>query len=422
MFLIRRWISCPLREMTAVLQGFAMDNLSLRMPVTGQDEIAHLANGFNRMADKLDRQLTLVRSSNLTLNTIIEHNPFGILLIEEGDQLHHANQTALETLGYRSDEFSGTLFSSLVDGPSPFDGYDQPIETRFRQSNGRSIPVFCKAISIVIEAGPMRMVTFIDYRGQQQARLEMQRALEAIEGANRTKNQFLTTISHETLTPLNGIMGMAQVLEETELDDDQRIYLSALHQSAEQLLNIIKEVLDYTRLEANRSEGIATTFNPLHLVNTTVDLVRGLADARRLTIAIEHDPLLPDEVSGNPESIQKVLMQLLENALKYTNEGGIRVRVTMSSHDFDQVRLTWQVIDSGIGISLDRREELFQPFVQEDGSITRTFGGTGLGLALARQLVETMSGAIDFESEPGKGSTFWFTIPLAVDPLRHAPP
>jgi PAS domain S-box-containing protein len=245
---------------------------------------------------------------------------------------------------------------------------------------------------------------------------ELRRARDAAEVSARAKDQFLATVSHELRTPLNGVIGMVDLLGDSPLDSRQRRYVQVARTSADLLLSVINDILDFSKLEAGKLDLDRSDFNPAEVVEEVVAMLAVHAEDKNLELACQVDPNADTWVSGDRTRLRQVLTNLVANAIKFTERGDVVVRVAA---DPGAVSLSFEVNDTGIGIPADQLDRLFQPFSQVDASRTRRFGGTGLGLAISRQLVQIMGGEIGVKSEPGCGSTFWFTVHLASPEQSH---
>jgi PAS domain S-box-containing protein len=249
-----------------------------------------------------------------------------------------------------------------------------------------------------------------DITERKRADAELAAARDQALESTRLKSQFVANVSHELRTPMNGILGLTDLLLETELTTEQRDHTMMVRGCGETLLTLLNDILDLSKIEAGRMELHPEPFDVRLLVQQTADLfeVRARRKGVALVHLVHHD--VPQTVLGDPGRVRQVLSNLLGNAVKFTETGEIVVRVGLEESGPDGLRLRIDVSDTGIGISPEAQAQLFQPFVQADGSITRKYGGTGLGLVISRQLAELMGGTLSMSSEPGKGTTFWFSI------------
>ena len=245
-----------------------------------------------------------------------------------------------------------------------------------------------------------------------QLETELTVAKQAAESAVMAKGEFLATMSHEIRTPLNGIIPMLDLLSSSRLALDQQEILKTASASAQQLLRIVDDILDYSKLEADRLELETTSFNLRELMQSVITLMERPAEAKGLHIQLNIDQAVRLPVRGDPVRLRQILSNLLSNAIKFTERGNVNIHVKRLGETAGQHQLRFEVQDTGIGIARAAQEKLFQPFSQADASTTRLYGGTGLGLVISQRIVSLMGGRIGVESDPGRGSTFWFEIPL----------
>ena len=377
------------------------------------------------------------------LSLAIEQSPHSIMITNLAGEIEYANEAFLSNSGYGRDEVIGKTARILHSGQTPEEQYaalwqslargavwrgeftnrrkdgtlfdEFAIISPVRQPDGRITHYL--AIKEDITEKKRTQAELENYRLHLEALVaertaELNQAKEEAELASRAKSAFLANMSHEIRTPMNAIMGLTHLAMRDTDSPEQRTRLSKVAHAADHLLSIINDILDISKIEAGKLVLETTDFSLTQVMHTARDLIVERAEAKGLPISIDIDPQMPSALRGDPLRIQQILLNFLSNAVKFTECGSIRLAVRLLEKDGENLRVRWEVSDTGMGLTAEARSRIFSPFEQADSSTTRRYGGTGLGLAISRRLAEHMQGEIGADSVPGQGSTFWFTARL----------
>ncbi len=375
-----------------------------------------------------------LRQANEKLSVLFEAAPVGMVHLS-GDRLVAVNRRFTELFGYAHDEVARLsdwwlraypdpeyrasvqqTWTDVVEQARQRDGRVQSQEYHVRCKNGQELELLIGGQ--LLEDGMIS--TFTDISALKQIEAELKLAKEEAEEATRAKAEFLANMSHEIRTPMNAVIGMTQLALRAEPSPRVHDYLRKIQTSSQLLLGVINDILDFSKIEANQVQLELTGFELDQLLGDIATLVAEKASSKGLELIFSSAADVPADLIGDPLRLQQVLLNLVNNAVKFTERGEVSLRVALQRQLADGVELRFEVRDSGIGITPEQRSKLFQSFQQADSSTTRRYGGTGLGLSIAKRLVELMGGQIGVDSVPGQGSTFWFTAHLGLDVQQPA--
>lgn len=368
--------------------------------------------------------------SERRLEQIIESVRSGITLSDEKGHFDVFNTAMEELTGYSmaeansSADFSKLLYPDEEDRQQTLDGlktlleegHAPEVETTILTKSGQRRTMLVTSNIVTFKGRKMFLSGFRDITESKRVEEELKKAKETAEAATRAKSEFLAMMSHEIRTPMNSVIGMTDLLLQTQLADEQYDFADTIRSSGESLLAIINDILDFSKIESGKIELEERPGEPKACIEEVLDLLSPKAVQKSLDLLYWINPQVPPYVVGDMLRIRQILINLVGNAIKFTDRGEVLISLDLSWRLGDQMELQFSVKDSGIGIPQDKLDRLFKPFSQVDSSTTRKFGGTGLGLAISMRLAQLMGGKISAESEPGKGSTFVFTIKASAPP------
>ncbi len=439
-----RRITGPLASLSRAARDLAEERETDDLPVTGDDEVAYLTHSFNRLRESLQRRKDELDKERHLVHALMEHVPDSIYFKDGSSRFLMISRALAERFGL--DDPSEAI------GKTDFDFFTKEHAEQAREDEERlmrtgralvnveeketwpdgtqtwvsttKLPLYDRDGIIVGTFGISRDIT------EQKLTAEaLREAKIAAEEANRTKSEFLANMSHEIRTPMNGIIGMIELLLNTPLTPHQMEYLNLANHSADSLLRLLNDILDFSKIEAGKLELEMLPFLLRDTLGDTLQSLSVRAAEKGVELACRIKPDVPDGLMGDPGRLRQIVVNLVGNAIKFTDEGEVVVTVSLDSADESSVGLHVEVSDTGIGIPGDRLDRIFEVFSQVDSSTSRRYGGTGLGLAISAQLVGMMGGRIWAESQLGQGSRFHFTVtlgrheevpltPISVDSLQ----
>ena len=414
--LLARGISAPVLRLRDAAVELGKGNPEIRVETASTDEIGDLACAFNRMAEDL-------AVSQSYLENIVEAMADTLLVIDPQWRIERTNAAAATLTGYSEADLVGRDASMLLRGEALselaglFEGRASTlrVETSCQTQSGATVPVAASAALIrrPDAEGVFVVCLLRDTTQRQQLEATLRAARDAAQSASRAKSEFLANMSHEVRTPLNGIVGVTDLLQHSRLSPEQSRYVQMIDHSAQSLARIINDILDFSKIEAGELELDAVDFqlrDTIEPVSRTLGLA---AEKKGLELVCNIKSDVPDRLVGDPGRLCQVIINLVNNATKFTERGEVIFEVELESRNESSATLQFSVSDTGIGIPADKQKEVFRPFRQVDASSTRVFEGTGLGLAISAQLVQRMGGRIWLESVPRLGSIFRFTARFA---------
>ncbi|HTE16391.1 MAG TPA: ATP-binding protein [Burkholderiales bacterium] len=378
---------------------------------------------FTVMGGYISDMRARLRRNEIFYRSMWETAHDAVLISGPGGLIEYANPAVNAVFGRAPESLLGTAITALLAKKTPAAHSDEfrryleggqaqrdwdAVELMFTHGEGGDFPAEVSVDEMTVENRRACLLFVRNILVRKQTEQALVDSRISAEAANRAKTQFLANMTHEIRTPLNGIIGMAEILQQEPLGGTASGYVDKIHRSGRALLGVVNDVLDFSKIEQGQLNVEREVFALPHVIQDVYDLYLESARAKNIELHWDVSRMLPPFVFGDPSRLRQILSNLVANAVKFTERGRVELRATPEGPD--QVR--FEIHDTGLGIPLDQQNLIFEAFVQVDGSATRRFGGAGLGLTITRQIVKLMGGEIGVDSEPGKGSRFWFTVTL----------
>lgn len=447
------WLGSSINALTKVAERLGTGRYSERARPFRLEEFNIAGNAFNRMADEIESAIARAEREGRFNSALLELAPDPVMTIDDEGRLRFVNRAASRVFGYSTEELVGQPVDILLEGSRRERANQcataiERLETLLPDGDtvegvtrdGRIVQLEVSRSALDIAGDVVYTVIARDVTARLAEEQELQRyragleglvgertkelesAMRAAESATQAKSKFLANMSHEVRTPMNAIIGMTHLLLNSELDSRQRNYLGKVHMSAQHLLGIINDILDFSKIEAGKLELEREAVIVDQLLDKVASLIGERCAQKGVELILRVDSEVPETIIGDPLRLSQALINLANNAVKFTEKGSILIEVGVERSADERRResmtIRFSVKDTGIGIAAEDREKLFNAFSQIDASTTRRYGGTGLGLVIARQLAQLMGGTAGFDSELGRGSTFWFTARVGIGAAR----
>jgi len=427
---VTRSITVPIKHLTSNIAQVSLEKSMLidQEIISRDDEIGELAQAFINMSDRLVSSHLELTESLIYNKVIVDSAIDGIVVATVDGEIKSINSAGEKIFGYSAEELIGNNVNILIpeglrdkhnqyinqDNENHAEIIDSRIQVYGLRKDGSKVPLEISIGKIGAGNKTCYASTIRDISTRHEHEHALVLAKAAAEDGSRIKSEFLANISHELRTPMNGILGYLDLLSMDELAKDQEKYVNSATRSAEELLEIINNILEFTRMENHETELDISPFSLRDITSSLISEFKDIHYQNDINLNFKIDNNLPDQLIGDPSRIRSVIRHFMVNAYKFTTHGNISVNIDVLQQLQSKIEINIEVRDTGIGIEPINRNRIFELFTQADSSSTRRYGGTGIGLALCKKMVLSMSGEIGVDSEPGVGSTFWFSLQLDI--------